>query len=103
MLGAAGVHLEEAQRIREAVVVERVAGEVWRSEKDALLESINRDGFWSSDDRFTTLDRMERMDRVAAETEGACSSMRGRHPLQWCRGSVAAETEPPRRTGCTGS
>jgi len=70
---------EEARRFlvaRASALVERMAGAGWRSQKDALLESINREGFWSTDERFTTLDRMERMDRIAAEAEGLRSLVR---------------------------
>jgi len=69
---------------RMAALAERLAGPAWLGEKDALLERINRDGFWSADDRFVTLDRLERMDRIAAEAEGLQSLVRrleaGRHP-----------------------
>lgn len=61
---------------RMAALAERLASEAWHAEKDALLAAINRDGFWSDGDRFETLDRMERMDRIAAEADGLQSLAR---------------------------
>jgi ATP-dependent Clp protease ATP-binding subunit ClpC len=78
---------------RASALAERLGSAGWRKQKDALLESINRDGFWSTDDRFTTLDRMERMDRIAAEAEGLQSLVRrlqgGRSPSASIVGGVA--------------
>ncbi|MBL8347457.1 MAG: AAA family ATPase [Rubrivivax sp.] len=86
----------EARRFlvaRAAALVERVADAGWRGQKDALLESINREGFWSTEDRFSTLDRMERMDRIAAEAEALRSLVRrleaGRAPAASVVGGVA--------------
>jgi len=61
---------------RMAALAERLAGDAWHAEKDTLLATINREGFWSDGDRFETLDRMERMDRIAAEAEGLRSLAR---------------------------
>lgn len=61
---------------RMTTLAERLSGEAWHADKDALLAAINREGFWSAGDRFDTLDRVERMDRIAAEAEGLRSLAR---------------------------
>jgi len=64
---------DEARRYlsgRLQALATRLDAQPWRDEKDALLAALNREGFWSAGDRFDTLDRLERMDRITAEAEG---------------------------------
>lgn len=70
---------DEARRLlvgRVRALAGRLAEPAWQAEKDALLEALNRDGFWLEPGRFGTLDRLERIDHIAAEAEGLQSLAR---------------------------
>jgi ATP-dependent Clp protease ATP-binding subunit ClpC len=69
----------------------RLGGELWHEEKQALLESINGADFWTTPERHTTLDRLERMDRIQAGLETARSLARRLEvPATAARGAPAS-------------
>jgi len=67
VLEPAGTHAEVAFL---GGVLERLQGQVeageWRAKKATALEAMSSPAFWSSDDRFQVLGRVEYMDRIEA-------------------------------------
>ena len=67
----------ELLRAHAEPLLERISGEAWQEQKDALIATINESDFWEREGRHMVLDRVEQMDRIESSAAGVLS-LRGR-------------------------